>query len=179
MSARLQEYIKPLSLCDRGDHLRGAISLAGMGRLAGLLCHQNGEVKVDLEFGVDAQSIKFLRGQLKSLVALQCQRCMAAIETPVEIDISLGFVSSEEAGKRLPDEYDPFVMESPTVILLELVEDELILALPIVTFHPEDECEVMILKPQPEDDIPLATKEKKPNPFTALAGLKKAKSDEK
>ncbi len=177
MSTRLQEYIKPLSLCDRGEHLQGLIPLTGMDRLADSLCHQNGGVEIDLTFDIDPQGTKFLRGHLNTRLALECQRCMKAVETPIETDFSLGFVDSETVGKELSSEYEPYVLATPTVVLRELVEDELILALPIVAFHPEDECDVAVLQHEPEEDIPLPVEEKKPNPFTALAGLKKAKSD--
>jgi len=173
MSTRLQEYIKPLSFCDRGEHLQGTVPLTGMSRLAGSLCHQNGEVEIDLAFDIDTQGSKILRGHLKTNLALECQRCMKAVATPIETEVSLAFVDSEAAGKQLPSEYESYVLNEPTVVLRELVEDELILALPIVAFHPEDECEVVVLQHEPEEEIPLPVEEKRPNPFNALAGLKK------
>ncbi len=178
MPTRLLEYIKPLSLCDRGEHLQGLMPLTGMARLADVLCHQNGEVEIDLAFDIDAQGTKFLKGHLKACLALECQRCMKAVETVIETDISLGFVDTETVGKALSSEYEPYILSEPTVILRELVEDELILALPIVAFHAEDECEVKIQQHQPEEDIPPPVETKKPNPFNALAALKKAKSDD-
>ena len=177
MSTRLQEYIKPLSFCDRGEHLKGIIPLAGMSRLADSLCHQNGEVEIDLAFDIDAQGSKILRGHLNTCLALECQRCNKPVETLVETDVSLAFVDTEEAGKQLPSEYDPYILAEPTVVLRELVEDELILALPIVAFHSEEACGVAVLKPVEELAIetPEAAEEKKPNPFGVLAGLKRAK----
>jgi len=177
MSTRIQEYIKPLSFCDRGEHLKGVIPLTGMGRLADSLCHQNGEVEIDLAFDLDSQGCKILRGHLKTSLALECQRCMKAVETPIETNVSLAFVDSEERGKQLPSEYDPYILDGPTVVLRELVEDELILALPIVTFHSEEECSVAVLQPVEEIEISQQIEEKKPNPFGALAGLKKTKPD--
>jgi len=177
MSTRLQEYIKPLSFCDRGEHLKGIIPLTGMGRLADSLCHQNGEVEIDLAFDIDSQGCKVLRGHLKTSLALECQRCMKAVATPIETIVSLAFVDSEATGKQLPGEYDPYILDEPTVVLRELVEDELILALPIVTFHPEEECTVAVLQPVEETDIPQPAEEKRPNPFSGLAGLKKTKPE--
>ncbi len=177
MSTRLQDYIKPLSFCDRGEHLKGIIPLAGMSRLADSLCHQNGEVEIDLAFDIDSQGCKVVRGHLKTDLALQCQRCMTPVATRIETDISLAFVDSEAAGKQLSSEYDPYILDEPTVVVRELVEDELILALPIVTFHLEEECAVAVLQPVEEVNIPQPAEEKKPNPFSALAGLKKTKPD--
>jgi len=178
MSTRIQEYIKPLSFCDRGERLKGVIPLTGMGRLIASLCHQNGEVEIDLAFDIDAQGCKILRGHLKTCLALECQRCMTAVETPIETDVSLAFVDTDAAGEQLPSEYDPYILSEPTVVLRELIEDELILALPIVVFHTEAECAVAVLQPVEEIEIPQPVEEKKPNPFNALAGLKRTKSDD-
>ncbi|MBL1261688.1 MAG: DUF177 domain-containing protein [Thiotrichaceae bacterium] len=178
MSIRLQDYIKPLNFCDRGEHLKGTIPLTGMSRLTDALCDQNGEVEIDFAFDVDASGNKTLRGHLKATLALECQRCMKAVATLIETDISLAFVDTEAAGKQLPSEYDPYILDEATVVVRELVEDELILALPIVTFHPEDECAVAVLQPREEIETPQPVEKKKPKPFGALAGLKKVKSDD-
>jgi len=175
MSARLPEIIEPLSLCDRGEQLQGYIPLAGMGRLAGLLRHLDGGVEVDLQFDVDLQGVRLLRGHMKTEVALECQRCMETVVKPVELDVLLGFVDSEAAGKQLPGEYEPSVLEAPTVALRELVEDELILALPIVALHPLDECSGNARYEAADDQSPVI--EEKVNPFAVLEGLKKDKPD--
>ncbi len=177
MSTHLQDYIKPLSFCDRGERLKGIIPLAGMSRLVDSLRHQNGEVEIDLAFDIDSQGCKVVRGHLKTNLALECQRCMKVVVTRIETDISLAFVDSEAAGKQLSSEYDPYILDEPTIVVRELVEDELILALPIVTFHPVEECAVAVLQPVEEIYIPQPAEEKKPNPFSALAGLKKTKPD--
>ncbi len=177
MSTRLQEYIKPLSFCDRGEQLQGTIPLSGMKRLAGSLCHQNGEVEIALAFDVDAQGNRIVRGKLAARLALECQRCLTAVERAIETELSLAFVDTEAAGKRLPAAYEPYLLDGPTVVLRELVEDELILALPIVAFHAEEACEVAVLQRAVEEDLPLPVAEKRPNPFSALAGLKKAKPE--
>ncbi len=178
MSTPLQDYIKPLSFCDRGEQLKGIMPLTGMSRLADSLCHQNGEVEIELAFDIDLSGNRILRGHLKTSLALECQRCMKAVATPIETDISLVFVDSTVANKQLFSEYDPYILNEPTLVIRELVEDELILALPIVTFHAEDECAVAVLQAVEEVEVLQPVEEKKPNPFGALAGLKKVKPDD-
>lgn len=172
MSARLPEYVEPLSLCDRGEQLQGFIPITGMARLADLLAAQQGEAEVELRFDKDLQGTRYLSGYIKSTLALRCQRCMEPVTTPIEVELSLGFVSSEAAGQQLPSAFEPFVMSEPTVTLRELVEDELILALPIVAMHPDEQCNAELNNAKAEEGNSPA-EQKKENPFAVLAGLKK------
>lgn len=174
MLTRLPLFIDPLTLCGRGQQLQGLISLAGMERLADSLSHQNGAVEVDLKFDVDAQDLKYMSGHLKSELALPCQRCFETLLEPIEIDVVLGFVNSESVGRELPAEYEPFVLTTPTVSLSELIEDELILALPIVALHSLQTCSAAAQQEETESSSCADGGKKKKNPFAVLAELKPA-----
>ena len=99
---------------------------------------------------------------------LQCQRCLQPVATAFEVDRSFRFVHGEEAAEKLDAEVDEDVLATPHALdLRELVEDELLLAMPIVPRH--DVC------PEPlplrlDDEVPHDL----PNPFAALAALKRA-----
>lgn len=106
--------------------------------------------------------------QLKADVrlALCCQRCLAPVDETVALDRSLRFVADEQQAAALDAELEDDVLSLERVLdLRELVEDELLLALPLVPRHAE--C------PQPlplsEDEAPA---DERPNPFAVLAGLK-------
>ncbi|MBN8486773.1 MAG: DUF177 domain-containing protein [Burkholderiales bacterium] len=106
--------------------------------------------------------------QLKADVrlALCCQRCLAPVEETVALDRSLRFVPDEQQAAALDAELEDDVLSLERVLdLRELVEDELLLALPLVPRHAH--C------PQP---LPLAEAQEpadeRPNPFAVLAGLK-------
>jgi uncharacterized protein len=86
---------------------------------------------------------------------------------PVDIELSLALVATEAQADSLPDGYEPLVLDSPMLSLIALVEDELILALPIVALHPDSECSV---KTTGSGDA--AVPADKPHPFAALAQLK-------
>ena len=100
-------------------------------------------------------------------VALECQRCLQPIAVALQIDRSFLFVHGEDAAAQLDaDGEDDVLALTRALDLRELVEDEMLLALPIVPRH--DVC------PQPlpvRPNDPLA--EEKPNPFAALAALKR------
>ena len=100
-------------------------------------------------------------------LALVCQRCLGPVDTPLETERSFLFVGDEDTAARLDAESEDDVLAMTRALdLRALVEDELLLALPIVPRHE--------LCPQPlpmeHDDAP---EEARPNPFAALAALKR------
>ena len=100
-------------------------------------------------------------------LALVCQRCLGPVETPLMAQRSFLFVAGEETAAQLDaDSEDDVLALTRSLDLQELVEDELLLALPLVPRHE--------LCPQP---LPMehgdAPDEERPNPFAALAALKR------
>jgi len=111
----------------------------------------------------------WLRLQTRCAVTLQCQRCLQPMVEDVVIDRRLRFVDDEDDAARLDEESeDDVLVASRSLDLHALLEDELILALPLVPRH--DVC------PQP---LPMgadggeAADEAQPNPFAALAALRR------
>jgi len=102
-------------------------------------------------------------------LALVCQRCLGPVDTPIEAERSFRFVADEDTAARLDADTEEDVLAMTRALdLRALVEDELLLALPLVPRH--DSC------PQPlpmthGDDAP--EEEARPNPFAALAALKR------
>jgi uncharacterized protein len=102
-------------------------------------------------------------------IALVCQRCLGPVETPVRAQRSFLFVADEETAARLDAEAEDDVLAMARALdLRDLVEDELLLALPLVPRH--EVC------PEPlpvsrDDDTP---QEEAANPFAALAALKRS-----
>lgn len=74
--------------------------------------------------------------QAATLLRLTCQRCLQPMEQPLAVDTRLRFVRDEALAEKLDDndEEDVLVL-TPALDLRELVEDELILALPLVPRH--------------------------------------------
>ncbi|MFQ5469390.1 MAG: YceD family protein [Gammaproteobacteria bacterium] len=142
MFDRLPNVVNPLRMAESGQILTGDISLTSMARLSQQLVDQVGTVSTRLEFGVDAQKICYLDGQFSSKLALICQRCMRPMTYRVDTGFKLAFVESESEAEQLPEEYEPCILEEHTVTLTTLIEDELMLSLPIVPMHDSDVCKV-------------------------------------
>lgn len=100
-------------------------------------------------------------------VARECQRCLQPVLLPLEVDREMLFVDDEATAAELDAEAEEDVLvASAQFDLLALVEDELLLALPIVPRH--DICPAPL--PVPAADLP---EEPQANPFAALAALKR------
>jgi len=101
-------------------------------------------------------------------VSLVCQRCLGPVREQLETNRSFLFVPGEDAAAQLDaDSEDDVLALTRSLDLRELVEDELLLALPIVPRH--DECPQPL--PMPEADE--LEEEPAPSPFAALAALKR------
>lgn len=112
----------------------------------------------------------WLHLQAKTIVSLCCQRCLGPAPHELVVDRFLRFVTDEAQAEVLDaDSDDDVLVLARFTDLAELVEDEFLLALPIVPRH--DECPQPL--PLPVEDTVLDAPEK-PHPFAALAALKKS-----
>lgn len=171
----LPKYFDPRKYANQKVALEGRVALALMSELSEVLTSNEGDAVVHLDFRVDEDRRYIATGSVKATVHLECQRCMHPVGIELGVDLSLGFVYDEDHAKNLPAEYDPVVMTEGEVILADMIEQELLLALPIVAYHEENGCNPMALKyASSTDDAP--DDEIKPNPFSVLADLKVKKS---
>jgi uncharacterized protein len=161
--------VDPFRFAENAIQLQGTLLLKEMRRLVPSLYEDKGEVKVDLRFGVDAQGVRFLRGELAACLVLKCQRCLESFDYNIAGRFMLGMIHTEEEAASLPQQYDPLVVEENTLILQEVIEDELIVSIPIVPMHAIEECKVK-LPLDVETDAKVETD--KDNPFKVIEFLR-------
>jgi len=130
----------------------------------------NGPVVYKLAFQRDVENHMFIDGECSTRATMVCQRCLDAVVVGVQGKFQIGLAFSDEKTKHLPKHYEPAIMDhNGNIDPWELVEDELILALPMFAYHAKGECEVM----QPKADTEqVEVTEKEDNPFAVLQQLK-------
>lgn len=164
--------IDPWKLATAGGRLEGELPLERMPRLTSLLSKTEGQVKVILEAGIDEQGIRFLQGHLDTALVLRCQRCLEPVQLPLDVYFQLGIIFSESQATHLPSDYEPLPASEDGVVIAELVEDELILGLPLVAMHEDrGQCEALGFVLSGED-VPTE-QEERVNPFAVLSTLLK------
>ena len=142
MARRLPEEIDPYRLARLGQTIRGHLPIASMRRLADVVYNREGEVEVELSFGQSESGEAFVHGRIAGALELVCQRCLDAMPFPYDIKVNLALVGSKPDAERLDTGYEPLVVSDRLLVLSEIVEDELILALPLVPTHDDGRCVV-------------------------------------
>lgn len=138
----LPQKVDPFRFAENEVNLEGVIPLKDMERLLPSLLSDEGQVAVNLVFGIDGQGIPTVRGHYDTYFVLQCQRCMGAFKYAVSGELLLGIVAKEEDIDTLPKGYDAVISKDGSLILKDIIEDELILSLPIVFMHDATDCKV-------------------------------------
>ncbi|MGR9086114.1 MAG: YceD family protein [Gammaproteobacteria bacterium] len=169
MLDRLPKYIDPIHLADKRSVLKGRIPLSDFSRLAGMLMDDSGSVAVDLFFAREGR-LAILEGRIESTLNLICQNCLQALSWPVDNAIDLGIVSSIEEAKRLPENHEPLVLEGVTILLADIIEDELLLIIPQYPKHQHD-CLNQASSP-PRSGFEDRKPSRRDNPFSILTNLK-------
>jgi uncharacterized protein len=158
--------IKPLKLARHQGKLKGFLPLEQLPTLVADCLDSAGRLEADLQLEMQGRW-PVLTGVASATLPMTCQRCLAPVQVPVKAQIALGFAQTEESLGDLPEHLEPFLLDEEEIRLADLLEQELILALPIVPYHPE--CE---LAPYQSGEEEAAIEEEKPNPFKVLEQLK-------
>lgn len=158
--------IDSLAFAQDGRTIEGAVPLAHLPRLAGGLLEQRGSrgsLGVRLRGWQDEEGKHWLHLVVQGDVLVQCQRCLEGVDLPLGIDAVLQLIAPGEAwpdDELIDDEADAIAADQ-TLDVLSLIEDEVLLALPIAPLH--GQCE---LPPVAGNGFELSS-------FAALAALKK------
>ncbi|WP_058913976.1 23S rRNA accumulation protein YceD [Entomohabitans teleogrylli] len=140
-------------------------------RVAESVVSVDSDVECAMSFAVDSQRLAVIRGDARVSVTLTCQRCGQPLSHQVYTQYCFSPVRSDDQAEALPEAYEPIeVNEFGEIDLLAMVEDEIIISLPVVPVHDSEHCEVS------EADMvfgELPDEAQKPNPFAVLASLKR------
>jgi len=167
--------IDSLEFSRQGREISGVVAVAALDRLADVLVEPVGSLNCTLRglAGEQRQDGKpGLELEVAGSLKFRCQRCLQVMDFPLRVVSRLLLLApgemlpndvieddDEVAGDELDDEWDA-IEASREQSVLALIEDEVLLALPIVPRH--DACEP-----------PVAMKdEHEPSPFAVLAKLK-------
>ncbi|HET8731977.1 MAG TPA: YceD family protein [Moraxellaceae bacterium] len=165
----LPQHIDVQKWADREAVIEQINPLRAFARLVEGAVDDEGEVTVNVRLHRDAQGLFVVEGRLATAVKLTCQRCLEPVVTPLEADVHLWLLRSEEQADRLPDDADYLVLDDEGGIdLAAALEDELILALPLVPAH--EVCETLQVESSDANEVTDAPA--RPNPFQVLASLK-------
>ncbi|KAB7619395.1 YceD family protein [Verminephrobacter eiseniae] len=109
--------------------------------------------------------------KVRASLPMECQRCLGPVDMPLSVEREFRFVADEATADALDGQSAQDLLAlSREFNLHTLMEDELLMALPVVPKH--DECPSAVPLVCQDDDFERANADK-PNPFAALASLRK------
>lgn len=170
MLYRLPEYIDPLNLADKRGEIKGQLPISDLDRLRDLLVTDTGLIEVVLWFGREGKQAK-VEGEITTELHLCCQNCLQVVVWPVEAKFKLGIVTTIEQANRLPDDFEPLLVNQNDILVKDLIEDELLLILPTYPKHPYD-CLALQTDVKIKSALTKPEQAEKKNPFSILANLK-------
>ena len=167
--------IDPISLALQRERLAGILPLTAMPRVKDALWGtQSGGVCYEFDFRMDDAGYPLVTGRLDTKVILQCQRCMEAIEWPLQIQTQVIVVADEQdqelcAGNLM----EAWTVNNDRVFIEDLIEDEIILGLPLVPVHDSTDCAAKVMLAVEPNWYEQTSHLAAPNPFAVLGKLRR------
>lgn len=118
----------------------GVVPLAKLSRLAQIALTATAPVQVSLQTQCQADGGTHLIGTLRGGLVLRCERCLQPLDWSFEIDVNLRLVRSEAEEQRWLERAEPLLIEDDELPLHALIEDEILLALPMAPAHAPAGC---------------------------------------
>lgn len=155
------------------EYLDARLDLSKLPRLVESVIRIEGEVLADVRFETDLNGLRMVKGYADADVVLTCQRCGNEYVEHLEFEFALTPDLERARACNLEHKYDYIEFtENHKVDLYEFIEDGLLLEIPSVPRHYDDDenCTRHGYEwTYGEVDKEAAAKE---NPFAALAALK-------
>ena len=186
MSREFPDFVDPWKAADGNRVFRGTMPLKWMSRLGPLLAPAGPgseaaaadeapaipwpDASFRARFGYDEQGVATIDLQVEADLPLICQRSMQPYLEHVERRSLLGVVDNVAGQDQLPANYEPVLVEHGRLALLELVEDELLLAVPQVPRNPAV-AEIRLSTDGRPEPLERDGEEPRQRPFSELAEL--------
>jgi uncharacterized protein len=161
-SLRVKRITDAFVFAKEGRVLEGTLAVSDLERLHDLLAEVSGEVTYQLQGFKGERGESMLHLTVGGVIPLACQRCLKAIPFNLDVDNLLEIIpeGADMSQDELEDDTRDFLPVAGELYLAELVEDEILLSLPVAPRH--EKC-----------GLPgAADAGERIHPFAALAGLK-------
>ena len=166
-----QVVVDSLHFARNGETLRGKVAVAELSRLVDVLYSDKGMLEYTLSGGINQHGKPVLHTHVKGELQLCCQRCMEAMVYGLDSRSDLVLARDETELAQMDEQEEDgedAILADPKLNVLALVEDEVLLDLPMVPRHASGKC-------QPKNADKLDGVEN--NPFAVLAKLKQEQKD--
>ncbi|WP_444998539.1 YceD family protein [Aliikangiella sp. IMCC44359] len=163
--------IQPKKLANKQGEIRFNWPVSDFQRLSGLLYTDKGHISIVINADYDEQERCILQTAITADLTLECQTTFEPIAYRVEKEVVFCTVVQESEFAEI-EEYEPVLVEDGVLDIKQVVEDELILSVPLVANKPAEEVNQKMSFGE-LDEAKIAEEKKASNPFSVLKNLKK------
>ena len=117
-----------------------------------------------------------ITGSVSATVEVVCQRCLEPLSLELADTIQLALVESESESQSdsLEAAWDPWVVDGPKISIASLLEEQLMLCMPLVSYHRDERCVKALEYQQRKEPLDDSSGDRAAkNPFEVLKVLKK------
>lgn len=165
MARDFPELVDPWRMIDMRREFGGTLPVSRLKRLQTMLADSSGQLMFDLSFRRDALDRALIDVSVNGEVQMVCQRSLKPFAVTVAVDNVLALYRHEVEERSAECEYDPILVSDGQVSIAELIEDEVMLSLPLVPKNPQH----AVIEPEVQEQEPEPVQ---PNPFAVLQQLK-------
>ena len=136
-------FIDSLDFARNGREISGEILVAELPRLQAMLENPQGILSYSVSGGVDKHGTHFLDVAVTGQCRLRCQRCLNGLDYPVSLDTRL-LLNDQASLDALGDDDKEFdsILADTHLNVLDMLEEEILLSLPIAPKHESGACQV-------------------------------------
>ena len=127
-----------VALAGRGAVLEGTIPLERFGRLKELLNSCEGDATARITMRKSHDDMLLMELQCAAALELVCQRCLEPMVHEVDERVDFAVAETEDSLSVLPRDVELVVLNGDRFQPANLIEDELIVSLPLVPVHGDD-----------------------------------------
>lgn len=140
MNGGIPARIRASAAVSRAETHAGSISVKQLARLRPLLLRDDGQLEASVSLRRDEGGVARLEGSLRGGVWLECQRGLHPFEHRLDLSFSLRLAASEAEERRLLKVGEALLVEDDQLALRQVLEDELLLALPVAPRCEDPDC---------------------------------------
>jgi uncharacterized protein len=139
-NAGIPQHVSALKALSTGQSFAGSLPVAQLPRLTAVLADAAGTLEVELAAAKDAAGKAWLSVSIRGPLMLTCQRGLHPFPWACDLQPRLRLVASEAEEERALKDSDPYLIRDDRLPLRELVEEEVLLGLPIVPRCDDPDC---------------------------------------
>ncbi|RUO81360.1 23S rRNA accumulation protein YceD [Idiomarina tyrosinivorans] len=170
-NVRIPVQVDPVKCAVKRAQYDGVVPAQTLKRFQELLLEPSQDPIVEIGFGTDPQGLMFFSGKASVEASVKCERCGEPLAVAIEAQFAYAPVTQKQTAEDFPEAYEAIEPnEFGEIALHGLIEDELILAMPLVPKHEPSECSVD-RDAMTWGEIDEEAEAKSENPFAVLQEL--------